>query len=424
MTADFAPTPLVRPRNFIGFFLLLRELRLPVTLAEFLTLLEVLAHNPAKGWGIAEFYALARAALVKREKHFDLFDQAFAHYFGGVHLLRDEFFTAELPTEWLRAELRKQLSPEEIAQLEALGGPDALRERFEELLREQRKRHAGGNRWIGTGGTSPFGNSGVNPAGYRVGGENSGNGMRRALKVWEQRRYRNLRDDVELNTRNLKRALSRLRVLDRDGSPDELDIDGSIAATARNAGLLDLQFRPEERNRVKVLLLLDVGGSMDDHIALSERLFSAAKHQFQRLTTQYFHNCLYESVWPDNRRRFHDRLPTLELLQRHRPDTKVIFVGDAAMSPWEIVAPGGSVEHHNPEPGTAWLQRILDHFPAVVWLNPVPEKHWRYVESTRLIHRQFGHRMFPLTVGGIDRAMRCLRNPTQAQPAIDADPPR
>lgn len=386
----------------IDFFLHLKANKLPVSTREFLTLLEGLQDRIC-GHSIDEFYFLARTCLVKDEAHFDRFDQAFASYFKGVTEIPG--LEQDLPEDWLRAITRKHLSPEEKAKLEALGW-DKLMEELRKRLQEQKGRHQGGSKWIGTGGTSPFGNSGYHPEGIRIGGESAGN--RTAVKVWEKREYRNLDDSVELGTRNIKVALRRLRRFAREGAAEELDLDGTIAATARNAGWLDLMMRPERHNAVKVLLFLDVGGSMDDHVKACEELFSACRSEFKHLEYFYFHNCLYETVWKDNRRRRSERIPTFDVLHKYGHDYKLVFVGDATMSPYEIAHPGGSVEHHNEEAGVVWMQRMLDVYAHAAWLNPQPEERWPYYESIGMMRRLMADRMYPLTLGGLEEAMREL----------------
>ena len=387
-----------------GFFLHLKSHRLPVSTREFLTLLEALEQRVVS-LSLDDFYLLARMTLVKSEEHFDRFDMAFGSYFKGVESLFD--IRAEIPEAWLRAEFLRQLTDEERRAIEALGGLEALLETFRQRLAEQRERHAGGRKWIGTGGTSPFGSHGANPEGIRVGKESGGS--RSAVKVWNERSFRNLDGDVELNTRNIKVALRRLRRFARNGSPDELDLDGTIEGTARNAGWLDLRMQPERRNRVKVLLFLDVGGSMDPHVTLCEELFSAARAEFRHLETFYFHNCIYDHVWRDNRRRRNERTGTLELINTYGPDWKIIVVGDAAMSPYELTHAGGSVESMNDEPGIAWLDRIFRHFRSVIWWNPEPPRGWEYTRSTQMVLRALGPRMFPLTLDGIAQGIDALR---------------
>ena len=386
----------------IDFFLHLKAKKLPVSTREFLTLLEALKEHVA-GNSIDDFYFLARTCLVKDETHYDKFDQAFGEYFKGVTAVPG--LDADIPEEWLKMLMKKHLTPEEKAKLEKLGW-DKLMEEFKKRLEEQKERHAGGSKWIGTGGSSPFGHGGYHPEGIRIGGESAGN--RTAIKVWENREYRNLDDTVELGTRNIKIALRRLRRFAREGAEDELDLDGTIAGTARNAGWLDIKMRPERHNKVKVLLFLDIGGSMDDHIKVCEELFSAAKSEFKHLEYFYFHNCIYDYVWKDNRRRHGERFPLWDVMHKYGEDYKVVIVGDATMSPYEVLQPGGSVEYSNEEAGAVWLQRMLDTWPRAVWLNPEPERLWDYRHSIELIRTIFNSRMFPLTLAGLERAMREL----------------
>ena len=386
----------------IDFFLHLKARKLPVSTKEFLTLLEAVQAGLA-GHSMEDFYFLARASLVKDESHFDRFDQAFGEYFKGIEAIPG--LEVDLPEEWLKAMMHKHLSPEEKAKLEKLGW-DKLMEEFKKRLQEQKGRHQGGSKWVGTGGTSPFGNSGYNPEGIRVGGESGGN--RTAIKVWDQREYRNLDDTVELGTRNIKVALRRLRRFARLGAPDELDLDGTIAATARNAGYLDLMMRPERHNAVKVLIFFDVGGSMDEHVKVCEELFSACRAEFKHLEYFYFHNCVYDHVWRDSIRRHSERTPTLDVLHKYGPDYKLIFVGDATMSPYEILQPGGSIEYSNPEPGATWLRRLADAYPSLAWLNPEPERSWDYRQTIGIVRQLIGERMFPLTLDGMTRAITQL----------------
>ncbi|MBS0370255.1 MAG: VWA domain-containing protein [Proteobacteria bacterium] len=386
----------------IDFFLHLKSRKLPVSTKEFLTLLEALEADLG-GHSMEDFYFLARASLVKDESQYDRFDQAFGEYFKGIETIPG--LEVDLPEEWLKAMATKHLSPEEKARLEKLGW-DKLMEEFKKRLQEQKGRHQGGSKWVGTGGTSPFGSSGYNPEGIRVGGESAGN--RTAIKVWDQREYRNLDDTVELGTRNIKVALRRLRRFARLGAPDELDLDGTIAATARNAGYLDLLMRPERHNAVKVLIFFDVGGSMDDHVKVCEELFSACRTEFKHLEYFYFHNCVYDHVWRDSRRRHSERTPTLDVLHKYGPEYKLIFVGDATMSPYEILQPGGSIEYSNPEPGATWLRRLADAYPAVAWLNPEPERMWDYRQTIGIVRQLLGERMFPLTLDGLTRAITHL----------------
>jgi uncharacterized protein with von Willebrand factor type A (vWA) domain len=388
----------------VGFFLHLKACKLPVSTREFLTLLEALDEHVVST-SLTDFYTLARATLVKDEQHFDRFDVAFGTYFNGIESVFD--VRGDIPDEWLRRELELRLSDEDKRAVEALGGIDKLLQTFRERLLEQRRRHQGGRKWIGTGGTSPFGAHGYNPEGMRVGPEG---GSRSAIKVWDERSFRNLDGDVELNTRNIKIALRRLRRFARQGAADELDMDSTIDGTARNAGLLDLRMQPERRNRVKVLLFLDVGGSMDPHVDACEELFSAARSEFAHLTHFYFHNCIYDHVWRDNARRRNERIGTLELLRTYGPDWKVIIVGDAAMNPYELTAIDGSVEYRNLEPGIAWLSRIFAHFRRVIWWNPEPPRTWEYTRTTQIVLQALGPRMFPLTLSGIAQGIDALRH--------------
>jgi hypothetical protein len=388
----------------VEFFLHLKSFKLPVSTREFLTLLEALEKGVVS-LSIDDFYMLSRAALVKDEQHFDRFDLAFGTYFKGIDAIFE--VKGEIPAEWLEREFLRTLSDEDKRKIEALGGLDKLLETFRQRLAEQRARHAGGNKWIGTGGTSPFGAYGFNPEGIRVGQQEGGN--RSAVRVWDERDFANLDGDVELNTRNLKLALRRLRRWAREGVPDELDMDGTIDGTARNAGWLDLRMQPERRNRVKVLLFLDVGGSMDPHVEVCEQLFSAAKSEFRHLEHFYFHNCIYDHVWRDNYRRRSERTSTLQLIRTYGPDWRVVVVGDAAMSPYELTEVGGSVEYTNDEPGIGWLGRLFEHFRHKVWFNPEPARAWEYTRSTQIILRALGPRMFPLTLKGVADGINALR---------------
>lgn len=391
---------------FLPFFDTLRRARIPVSLREYLAFLEGVSAGLVT-YDIDGFYYLARAAMVKDERHLDRFDQAFAHAFGGLEAIsaEDVLEATEIPREWLEKLAEKHLSEEERAEIEALGGFDKLMETLRERLKEQEGRHQGGSKWIGTAGTSPFGAYGYNPEGVRIGQDTSRH--RRAVKVWDKRDFKNLDGDVELGTRNIKVALKRLRQWARDGAAEELDLDGTIRATAEQ-GWLDVKTRPERRNAVKVILFLDVGGSMDDHVKVVEELFSAAKAEFKHLEYYYFHNCLYESVWRDNRRRWTETIPTFDVMNTYGPDYKCIFVGDAAMSPYEIAFPGGANEHWNEEAGSVWLQRARTQWPDHMWINPTPEKHWRYTQSTQMIDEIFEGRMVPMTLEGLDRGMREL----------------
>ncbi len=390
---------------FLDFFLLLKNNGLPVSLKEYLSLLEALDYGIAS-FNTDEFYYLCRVVMIKDEKYLDRFDVLFGHYFKGLDaiLLPPNLL---IPEEWLNENRILNLTDEEKALIEALGGWEKLRERFEELLNTQKKRHEGGTRQIGTGGTSPFGANGYNPEGYRIGQQNGRN--RSAVKVWDKREFKNFDDQTELNTRNMKMALRRLRVFTREGIPDELNIDGTIHKTANNGGILDLEMVAAKQNRVKVLLFLDVGGSMEEHTRLCSELFSAAKYEFKHLEYFYFHNCLYENVWKDNDRR-HERVPTMEVLNKYNSDYKVIFVGDGYMSPYEITHPAGSVEHYNDEAGSVWLQRIKDQYPFTVWLNPTQDNYWEYAPSIKILRQILNNRMFPLTLEGISLAMRALKN--------------
>ena len=357
------------------------------------------------GHSVDDFYHLARACLVKDESQLDRFDRIFGAYFKGI----DDSFTDlldEVPEEWLRSQVELQLSEEERAHIEALGGFEALMQALRERLDEQDERHEGGNKWIGTAGTSPFGAYGYNPEGVRMGQQGSRN--RSAVKVWDRREYRNLDDSVELGTRNIKVALRRLRKFAREGAADQLDLEDTIDKTARNAGLLDIRMVPERHNAVKVLLCLDVGGSMDDHVRVCEELFSASRSEFKHLEYFYFHNFVYESMWRDNRRRHAERIPTLDIIHKYGADYKLIFVGDATMSPYEIVYAGGSVEHWNEEPGAVWIRRLLSTFPKAIWLNPEPEHRWPYTPSVKLTREIMDNRMYPLTVAGIDEGIKAL----------------
>jgi len=388
----------------VRFFFDLRTEGVPVTLTEFLTLLEALDRRVAN-YDAEKFYYLARAALVKDERHFDRFDRAFARHFDGVQSVVAAL-AARIPDEWLRAEAERLLSAEDKAKIEALGGWDKLIETLKRRLAEQTERHAGGSKWIGTAGTSPFGAYGYNPEGVRIGQKESRE--RRAVKVWDRREFRNLDDRVELGTRNIKLALRRLRRFAREGAAEELDLPDTIDATARNAGLLDLRLVPERHNAIKVLLFLDIGGSMDDHVRVCEELFSAARGEFKHLEYFYFHNCVYESLWRDNRRRHGERIATASVLNKYGADYRLIFVGDATMSPYEILEAGGSIEHWNEEAGRVWIERLRRAWPRHVWLNPEPQERWEYSPSVRLTRELLEQRMYPLTLKGIDDAMRVL----------------
>ena len=388
---------------FLRLFTELRDAKVPVSLREYLSLMEAMDKGVI-GLSTDDFYYLSRSALVKDERNLDKFDRVFAHVFKGMEKV-DESLMADIPAEWLKKLTEKFLTDEEKAQIEALGGFDKLMETLKQRMEEQKERHEGGNKWIGTGGTSPFGANGYNPEGVRIGQDKGRHG--RAVKVWDKREYKNLDDSVELGTRNIKVALRRLRKFAREGAPDELDLDGTIKGTARQ-GYLDIQMRPERRNKIKVLLMLDVGGSMDSHIKLCEELFSAAKTEFKNLEFFYFHNCLYEEVWKDNRRRAVEKMSTWDVLHKYGHDYKVVFVGDATMSPYEITYPGGSVEHWNEEPGAVWVNRVTQIYESCVWLNPTPERHWDYTPSIGVVKQLVEDRMYPLTLQGLDKAMREL----------------
>jgi uncharacterized protein with von Willebrand factor type A (vWA) domain len=388
---------------FINFFLELRQARVPVSLREYLTLLEAMGKGIAD-YSVDDFYYLSRSCLVKDETNLDRFDRVFGQVFKGLEPPADGE-TVEIPEEWLRKLSERVLTEEEKALVEALGGWEKLMETLQKRLEEQKGRHQGGSKWIGTGGTSPFGAWGYNPEGVRIGQDR--NRHNRAVKVWDRREFQNLDSEVELGTRNIKIALRRLRRFARQGAATELDLPGTIRSTAKK-GWLDLEMVPERHNAVKVLLFLDVGGSMEPHVQVCEELFSAARSEFKHLEYFYFHNCVYERVWRDNRRRHVEPMPTWDLLHTYPHDYKAIFVGDASMSPYEIVNPGGSVEHWNDEAGITWLQRVLTVYAKSVWLNPTSEEWWDYTRSIAMIRQIFGDRMFPLTLDGLDRAMRCL----------------
>jgi uncharacterized protein with von Willebrand factor type A (vWA) domain len=385
----------------IDFFFTLKDAKIPVSIKEFLILLEAMQRNVI-GNSLDDFYFLARITLVKDEAHFDKFDQAFGQYFKGI----DAIFAknADIPLDWLVKRMQRELTDEQKLQLEKFGY-DKLMDRLRQLLDEQKERHEGGNKWIGTGGTSPFGNGGQNPEGIRIGGEG---GNRTAVKVWEARAYRDYDAERELGTRNIKVALRRLRKFAREGAEDELALDDTIRATANNAGYLDIKMQPERKNKIKVLMLLDVGGTMDDHIARTEELFSASKSEFKNMEFFYFHNCVYDYLWKNNRRRHAERFPTWDILRKYPADTKLIFVGDATMSPYEILQPGGSVEYDNPEAGAVWLQRFASTFPKFIWLNPEPEGLWQYRQSIAVVRQLMNNRMFPVTIDGLERGMRLL----------------
>lgn len=391
---------------FLNFFNELRDAKVPVTLKEYLALLEAMDKDVIS-MEVEEFYYLSRAALIKDERNLDKFDRVFGHVFKGLDSMADAVDVQELPEEWLRKMSEKFLTQEEMDEIEAMGGFEKLMETLKERLEEQTKRHEGGNKWIGTGGTSPFGANGYNPEGVRIGQEKSRH--RRAVKVWDKREFKNYDDSVEIGTRNIKLAMKRLRKWARDGAAEELDLDKTIRNTAKQ-GYLDIEMRPERRNTVSVLLLMDVGGSMDPHVRVMEELFSAARSEIKTLEYYYFHNCPYEGLWKDNRRRRSDIIPTWDVLHKYPSDYKVIIVGDATMSPYEITYPGGSVEHWNEEAGGLWIQRFVETYPNLVWLNPVKEGAWDYTASIQLIREVIGpQRMFELTLQGLEDAMKELQ---------------
>ena len=400
----------------VDFFYTLRSAKLPVSVKEYLVLLEALKEGVVgpnteqdasgetiSGFHIDDFYYLSRASLVKDEKHYDKFDRAFAAYFKGVEMIAD--FTKDIPLEWLRKNLELNLSPEEKAKIEKMGW-DELMETLKKRFEEQKERHEGGSKMIGTGGTSPFGANGFNPQGIRIGQEKSRN--RSAVKVWDQRAYKDYDDQQELGTRNIKVALRRLRKFAREGNEEELDLDDTIRSTAANAGWLDIKMVPERHNNVKVLLLMDVGGTMDEHIARVEEMFSATKTEFKHLEFYYFHNCVYDFMWKNNRRRFSEKFATWDIIRKYNKDYKLIFIGDATMSPYEILQPGGSVEYNNEEAGAEWLQRLTNAFPKFAWINPEPHGVWQYRQSISVVQQLMNQRMYPLTIKGLEEAMRLL----------------
>ncbi|MFT4863219.1 MAG: hypothetical protein ACI95C_002448 [Pseudohongiellaceae bacterium] len=388
----------------INFFMTLREHRLPVSFTELFTLLECLKQNIIFA-NVDDFYHLSRMCMVKDEKNFDKFDRAFAKYFENIDIL-DDLSSYEIPDDWLRKQLESMLSDEEKAQIEALGGLDKLMEEFRKRMEEQKKRHQGGNKWIGTGGTSPFGAYGYNPEGIRIGQQEGRN--QRAAKVWDKRTYRDLDDSVEIGTRNIKMALRRLRKFARTGAADELDIDDTISSTAKNAGLLDIKMVPERHNSVKVLIFFDVGGSMDPYVKLCEELFSAARSEFKHLKYFYFHNFIYESVWSKSQRRHAETTSTFDIIHKFSKDYKVIFVGDATMAPYEVTHAGGSIEHYNEEAGSVWLHRISENFDHMVWINPTKKEYWEHSYSIEVVRELLEDRMFPLSVKGLEEAMALL----------------
>lgn len=391
---------------FLDFFLLLKSDGIPVTIKEYLTFLEALDRDVVQ-YSTNDFYYLSRFSLIKHEHHFDRFDLLFGYFFNGIEKIDTEEFM-KIPEEWLRKSFVNALTDEEKEMIKSMGGLDKLLERLRDLMEKQKERHQGGNRWIGTGGTSPFGAYGYNPEGIRIGQD--GNRNRRAIKVWDKREFRDLDDGVELQTRNMKMALRKLRILTREGVKEELNLDKTVEKTCKNAGLLELEMVASKKNNVKVLLFLDIGGSMDDHIELCSRLFSAAKYEFKHLEYFYFHNCVYESVWKNNERRWQEATPTFEVLNTYNSDYKVILVGDASMSPYELLYQNGSVEHNNDEPGFSWLNRIKQKYPDMVWLNPTPVEEWRFTESIGMVREFMRNKMFPLTIGGLQKAVEALKD--------------
>ncbi len=387
----------------INFFHGLKDAGVPVSIRELLDLMEGLKQHVVFA-DVDEFYYFSRTCMVKDEKYFDRFDRAFGLHFKELEAL-DDIIEALIPDDWLRSEFMKNLSDEEKAQIESLGGLEKLIEEFKKRLEEQKERHEGGNKWVGTGGTSPFGQEGYHPEGIRV-GPNGRN--KKAVKVWDKREFKNLDDSVQLGTRNIKVAMRRLRKFARTGAADELDLDDTISSTARNAGLLDIKMVPERHNAVKVLLFLDVGGSMDPHVKVCEELFSAARTEFKHMNSFYFHNFLYESVWSNNARRHNERTQMLDILHKYSHDYKIVFVGDASMSPYEIVQPGGSVEHWNEEAGEMWMRRVQEVYDRVIWLNPVPEEDWQYTQSVAITHQLMEGHMYPLTLRGMEEGMAYL----------------
>ncbi|MCH7928390.1 MAG: VWA domain-containing protein [Candidatus Dadabacteria bacterium] len=391
---------------FIDFFLLLKNDGIPVTLREYLTFLEAL-DKEIISYSVDDFYYLSRASLIKHEQHLDRFDKLFGLFFSGIELIDSEQFM-KIPEKWMQRGFEKILTEEDKELIKAMGGLDKLMERLKELMKEQKNRHSGGNKWIGTGGTSPYGAYGFNPEGIRIGQHESRH--RRAVKVWDKREFKNLDDQVEIDTRNMKMALRKLRILTREGMPEELDIDKTIKKTSENAGLLELEMVAAKKNNVKVLLFLDIGGSMDDHIETCAQLFSAAIYEFKHLQYFYFHNCVYDHIWKDNERRYDERIPTFETLNTYNKDYKLIIVGDASMSPYELAMPGGAVEYNNEESGFTWLGRLKDQYPNFVWLNPIPHDEWQFTESIEMVKEFFDDRMYPLTIAGLHQAVKALKN--------------
>lgn len=392
---------------FIDFFLLLKKQEIPVTLREYLDFLGAL-DKEVPAYNIDNFYYLSKAILVKREEHLDTFDALFGMYFKGIEKISSSDIY-DIPDDWLHKNGERLFAKEELEKIKQQGGLEELLEMIKERLNDQKERHQGGNKWIGTGGTSPFGAYGYNPAGIRIGQDESRH--RKAVKVWDKRQFKNLRHDVELDTRNIKLALRKLRILAREGKAEEVDLERTIRSTSKNGGMLEVEMTPKRKNTVKVLLLFDIGGSMDDHIERCSQLFSAAKYEFKHLSFYYFHNCPYEFLWKDNTRRWEDRIETETVLNTYNSDYRVFIVGDASMSPYELHSKYGSVEHYNEEPGIIWLERIKKQFPHIVWLNPVPQDEWKYTQTITMIQKIIKNRMFPLTVQGIEQSITTIRTP-------------
>ncbi len=388
---------------FLDFFLMLRKEGIPATTKEYLDLLAVLEKNMIHT--VDDFYYLCRSVLIKHEQYLDRFDVLFGKYFNGAKIFSD-ISEKEIPEDWLKKEFERLFSEEEKALIEAMGGLDKLMDRLKQLMEEQKEKHAGGNKWIGTGGTSPFGHGGYNPEGIRIGGKG---GQGTAVKVWEKRNFKDYSGDVELNTRNIKMALRRLRIFAREGVPEEIDINTTIQKTSKNGGYLDIEMIPSRKNKVKVLLFFDIGGSMDPHVEVCEQLFSSAKSEFKHLEYFYFHNCIYESVWRNNAMRWDEKIPTLDLLHKYNSDYRVIIVGDATMSPYEITTIGGSIEHYNDEAGATWIKRLTDKYPYLVWINPTVKDYWEGTYSLEMIKDLVQNRMYPMTLEGLTEAMQVLR---------------
>jgi uncharacterized protein len=390
---------------FLNFFLFLKDKKFPASVTEYLNLLAALK-GQVIGENVEDFFYLSRIVFVKNESFLDRYDRLFGEYFKNITNISIELL-ATFSEDWLKNNLQRTFTDEEKEAVKAMGGLEVLLKRLAELQEEQKERHEGGNKWVGTGGTSPFGNSGYNPEGIRIGGSGGG---RTAVKVWDERNFKNYDDELELNTRNMKMAFRRLRILSREGAENEFDLEGTISKTSKNAGMLDIEMRASRKNKVKVLLLLDVGGSMDDYIDLCSQLFSAAKYQFKHIDQLYFHNCIYENLWKDNERR-NQRISTWDVLHKYNQDWKVIIVGDASMAPYEISSARGSVEYYNEESGLTWLNRLKDHFPNLVWLNPTESGYWGFTQSIGMVKDWSENRMFPLTISGITEAMKRLKSP-------------